>query len=85
MEEGKTRDEARVARDRLRLYGLSEAEIDAVKDEDGEAKARFTLRSPLEGQVMATPVELGDLADAKSVLAVIAKGNPSDGEGRGRD
>jgi hypothetical protein len=34
---------------------------------------------------MAIPVELGDLADAKSVLAVIAKGNPSDGEGRGKD
>ena len=75
-EEEKSRLELSVARDRLQLYGLSPNEIDAIKDEEGERKARFTLRSPAEGQVIELGVEAGDLADPRSTLMVIGRMRP---------
>ncbi len=75
-EEEKDRHELSVARDRLQLYGLGPSEIDAVKEEDGERKARFTLRSPSEGQVIELGVAAGDLADPKSMLMVIGGVRP---------
>jgi hypothetical protein len=39
--------------------------------EEGERKARFTLRSPSEGHVIELGVAAGDLADPKSMLMVI--------------
>ena len=62
------------ARARLLLYGLSQAEIDAVKEEAGEQKARYTLRSPVEGRLIQVGVDAGDLADPKSVLMLIGTG-----------
>jgi RNA polymerase sigma factor (sigma-70 family) len=66
-----SRHELSVARDRLQLYGLSPAEIDAINDEDGERKAHFTLRSPVDGLVVELSIAAGDLADPRSTLMVI--------------
>jgi multidrug efflux pump subunit AcrA (membrane-fusion protein) len=75
-DEERSRHELSVARDRLQLYGLTPGEIDAVKDEEGEQKARFTLRSPVEGQVVELGIAAGDVADARSTLIVIAALRP---------
>jgi RNA polymerase sigma factor (sigma-70 family) len=75
-DEEKSRHELSVARDRLQLCGLSPAEIDAVKDERGDQKARFTLHSTMEGVVIEKAVEAGDLADSKSTLMVIGGVRP---------
>jgi RNA polymerase sigma factor (sigma-70 family) len=75
-EEEKSRHELSVARDRLRLYGLSTEEIDAVKNESGEQKARFTLRAPVEGRILELGVGVGDLADPRSTLMVIGRVRP---------
>jgi RNA polymerase sigma factor (sigma-70 family) len=75
-DEERSRHELSVARDRLQLYGLSTAEIDAVKDETGEQKARFTLRAPMEGQVIETLVEVGDLLDPRRILMTIGTVRP---------
>jgi cobalt-zinc-cadmium efflux system membrane fusion protein len=70
-EEDKSRHEATVAHDRLLIYGLSEREIEAVKDEEGERKARFTLRAPVDGTVIGIEAAPDDLLAPKDVLMVI--------------
>ncbi len=75
-EEERTRLDLSLARDRLQIYGLSPSEIDAVKDDEGERKARFTLRSQAEGQVIEIGVEVGDLAGPKSTLMVTGRLRP---------
>ena len=75
-EQEKAGHDLSVARDRLQLYGLTPTEIDAVKQEEGERKARFTLRSPSEGQVVELGVAAGDLADPKSMLMVTGRVRP---------
>lgn len=70
--EMKNRQEYEVARDRLRVYGLTEAEIDRVKDEVGAQKARLTLRSPIDGLVIVRDVVAGNLYDEDDTLLVIA-------------
>ena len=72
-EQEKAGHDLSVARDRLQLYGLTPTEIDAVKQEEGERKARFTLRSPSEGQVVELGVAAGDLADPRSMLMVTGR------------
>jgi RNA polymerase sigma factor (sigma-70 family) len=72
----RSRHELSVARDRLELYGLSPNEIDAVNHEDGEQKARFTLRSPVEGHVVEVGIAAGELADPRSTLMVIGQARP---------
>jgi hypothetical protein len=59
----------------LLLYGLSPREIDAIKEED-EDKARFTLRSPVDGTVSEIEAGAQDLSDPKSVLMVIRTARP---------
>jgi RNA polymerase sigma factor (sigma-70 family) len=75
-EEEKSRHELSVARDRLQLYGLNPEEIDAVKGESGEQKARFTLRAPVGGRIVELGVGVGDLADPRSTLMVIGRMRP---------
>ncbi len=75
-DEAKSRLDALVALDRLRIYGLSQEEIGAIKEEDGERKARMTLRSPVHGTVTAIETAPQDLADPKSVLMVISAAKP---------
>lgn len=72
----KSRLEAGAARDRLFLYGLSQREIDAIKDEEGEDKARFTLRSPVDGTVIEIGVGPQDVTDPRSVLMLIETAKP---------
>jgi cobalt-zinc-cadmium efflux system membrane fusion protein len=75
-DEERSRHELSVARDRLQLYGLSREEIDAVKDENGEQKARFTLRAPVEGRILELGMGPGDLVDPRSTLMVIGRVQP---------
>jgi membrane fusion protein, heavy metal efflux system len=71
-DEMKSRVEAKVARDKLRLYGLTDGEIARIEDEDGEQKARLTLRSPAGGVVISRDVVPGNLYDENDTLMVIA-------------
>jgi cobalt-zinc-cadmium efflux system membrane fusion protein len=70
--EMKSRREHEMARDKLLVYGLSEAEIDRVKDQTGSQKARMTLRSPADGIVITRDVVVGNLYDEDDTLLVIA-------------
>lgn len=70
--EMKSRKEYAVARDKLFVFGLSEAEINKVEDEHGSQKARMTLRSPTDGYVIEREVVPGNLYDENDTLFVIA-------------
>lgn len=70
--EMKSRRDFEVARDKLLVYGLSEAEVEAVKDQAGSQKARMTLRSPADGIVIARDVVVGNLYDEDDTLLVVA-------------
>ena len=71
-EEMKNRLEFKVARDELLLYGLTDAEIEDVPNQDGSRKALMTLRSPIDGTVTSRDAVPGNLYDTTSVLMVIA-------------
>ena len=68
----KSRREYEVARDKLLVYGLTEAEIDGIDQEVGSQKARMTLRSPTDGIVIERDVVPGNLYDENDTLLVIA-------------
>jgi membrane fusion protein, heavy metal efflux system len=70
--EMKSKREHELARDRLLVFGLSEDEIDRVKDQAGSQKARMTLRSPADGIVITRDVVVGNLYDEDDTLLVIA-------------
>jgi membrane fusion protein, heavy metal efflux system len=70
--EMKSRREFEVARDKLLVYGLTEAEIAKVKDVGGSQKARLTIRSPADGIVITRDVVVGNLYDDDDTLLVIA-------------
>ena len=70
--EMKSRREYEVARDKLLVYGLTEAEVESVKDEAGSQKARMSLRSPADGIVITRDVVVGNLYDDDDTLLVIA-------------
>jgi cobalt-zinc-cadmium efflux system membrane fusion protein len=70
--EMKSRREYEVARDKLFVYGLSEAEVEKVESEAGSQKARMTLRSPINGLVIERDVVPGNLYDENDTLLVIA-------------
>lgn len=70
--EMKSREEYAVARDKLFVFGLSEAEIAKVHEEHGSQKARMTLRSPTDGFVIEREVVPGNLYDENDTLFVIA-------------
>ena len=64
--------EAKLARDQLMVYGLTDAEIDAIPKEDGTQKAKMTLRAPAGGVVIRREVVQGNRYDVSDVLLVIA-------------
>jgi cobalt-zinc-cadmium efflux system membrane fusion protein len=64
------------ARENLQLLGLDEEAIAHIDKEEGEQKARMTLRSPVDGTVRQVPAAAGDLADPKGVLMLIDGGSP---------
>lgn len=72
----KSQLEATVARDHLFFLGLGQQEIDVIQEEKGDQKARFTLRSPVDGKVTRIEVGPQDLSDPKSVLMRISTGKP---------
>jgi cobalt-zinc-cadmium efflux system membrane fusion protein len=70
--EMKSQREYEVARDKLLVYGLSDEEIERIKDETGAQKARMTLRAPADGIVIERNVVPGNLYDPDDTLLVIA-------------
>jgi len=70
--EMKERREYEVARDKLLVYGLTNAEVEEVEHESGSEKARLTLRSPTDGIVIERDVAVGNLYDENDTLLVIA-------------
>lgn len=68
----RNRHEFEVARDKLLVYGLTEKEVEGVKDEYGQQKARMTLRAPADGIVIERDVVPGNLYDENDTLLVIA-------------
>ena len=73
----KSRLNLALARDRLSVvFRLGEDEIEAIKDEPGDRKARYTLRSPVVGTVIRLGVRSQDFADPKSVLMEIVTTKP---------
>jgi cobalt-zinc-cadmium efflux system membrane fusion protein len=71
-DEKKTGTEAKIAKDKLMVFGLSEADIANVAREDGTKKAKMTLRSPGSGVVIFRDVVKGNLYDENDVLLTIA-------------
>jgi hypothetical protein len=71
-EETKSRLALQTGRDNLEMLGLSKESIAGVEKEEGDQKARITLRSPQDGIISSLRVELGDLADTRSILVDIA-------------
>ena len=70
--EMKSHKEYEVARDKLLVYGLTEAEVERVEAETGAEKARMTLRSPTDGFVIARNVVPGNLYDENDTLLKVA-------------
>ena len=62
----------KLARDKLSVYGLTEEEIDRVKDEEGSEKAQMTIRSPTDGIVISWDAVPGNLYDENDILMVVA-------------
>ncbi|MDB5350029.1 MAG: family efflux transporter, subunit [Planctomycetota bacterium] len=71
-DEKKSGTEAKIAKDKLMVFGLSEADIAAVAKEDGTKKAKMTLRAPGSGVVIGRDVVKGNLYDENDVLLTIA-------------
>jgi len=71
-EEIRSRLQYKVARDKLEVYGLTVAEIDALEAEQGTDKARMTIRSPASGVVISREVVPGNIYNPADVLLVIA-------------
>ena len=68
----KSRREYEVARDMLKVFGLNDAEVEAIETESGSQKARMTLRSPTDGFVIERDAVPGNLYDDNDTLLVIA-------------
>ena len=68
----KSHKEYEVARDKLMVYGLTDAEVERVEEEAGAQKARLTLRSPADGFVILRNAVPGNLYDDNDTLLTIA-------------
>ncbi len=71
-DEGKSRLDMKLAKDKLLVYGLSEKEIEASKTEDGVQKARMILRSRADGVVVSRNVVRGNYYTSADLLMTIA-------------
>jgi membrane fusion protein, heavy metal efflux system len=71
-DEAQSRLKMKLAKDKLLVYGLTEAEIDASKNEDGVRKARMILRARADGVVVKRDVVQGNYYDSKDTLLTIA-------------
>ena len=70
-DEALSRTKAKVARDRLLVYGLTEAEIADIKNQDGVEKAKMTLRAVADGVLVKRDVVRGNLYDPRDTLLTI--------------
>jgi Cu(I)/Ag(I) efflux system membrane fusion protein len=64
-------DLAPVARDRLRLFGVSDAEIDEIA-RSRAARPRLVIRSPRSGYVIAKKIEVGSSVEPGMTLLDVA-------------
>ena len=71
-DERKSHLEYKLARDKLLVYGLDDADIEKIPEEDGSQKARMTLHASSDGVVIARDAVPGNLYDVTSTLMVIA-------------
>jgi RNA polymerase sigma factor (sigma-70 family) len=72
-DEKKSRHGLQIAKDKLLFqFGLSEAQIEDIKNQSGEQRARVTLRAAADGYVVKRDVVQGNLYDVSNVLLVIA-------------
>jgi cobalt-zinc-cadmium efflux system membrane fusion protein len=62
----------KLAKDKLLVYGLTEAEIENAKNEDGVQKARMTLRAQADGVVVKRDAVKGNYYESKDELMLIA-------------
>jgi cobalt-zinc-cadmium efflux system membrane fusion protein len=70
-DEAQSRLKMKLAKDKLLVYGLTEKEIAAAKDEDGQDKARMTLRARADGVVVKRDVVNGNFYDSSSGTALL--------------
>lgn len=71
-DEQKSGTEAKIAKDKLMVLGLSVSEIEAVPKEDGTRKAKMTLRAQASGVVISKDVVQGNIYDDNDTLLTIA-------------
>jgi cobalt-zinc-cadmium efflux system membrane fusion protein len=62
----------KLAKDKLLVYGLTDAEVENAKNEDGVQKARMTLRAQADGVVVKRGAVKGNYYDSKDELMLIA-------------
>jgi RNA polymerase sigma factor (sigma-70 family) len=72
----RSRLQMKVAREKLLLIGLNEAEIEKIPREEGAEKARSVFSSPASGLVIERSAVPGNFYDAKDTLLVIAQDDP---------
>ena len=65
-DEAQSRLKMKLAKDKLLVYGLTEQEIEAAKNEDGQEKARMTLRARADGVLVSRDVVNGNYYDSSS-------------------
>ena len=70
-DEAQSRLKMKLAKDKLLVYGLTEKEIQAAKDEDGQEKARMTLRAWADGVVVKRDVVNGNYYDSSTGTALL--------------
>jgi membrane fusion protein, heavy metal efflux system len=71
-DEAQSRLKMKLAKDKLLIYGLTEAEIETAKNQDGVQKARMSLRSSADGVVVNRDVVPGNYYTTQDTLLVIA-------------
>jgi RNA polymerase sigma factor (sigma-70 family) len=71
-DEAQSRLKMKRAKDKLLIYGLTEAEIETAKNQDGVQKASMILRSSADGVVVTRNVVLGNYYTTQDTLFAIA-------------
>jgi membrane fusion protein, heavy metal efflux system len=71
-DEAQSRLKMKLAKDKLLVYGLTDAEIENAKSEDGVKKAMMIMRSRADGVVVKRSAVQGNYYDSKDELMTIA-------------
>src|SRR5262249_9047208 len=67
-DEAKSREAMKLAEDKLAVFGLTDAEIEAAKSEEGVSKARMVIRAITDGIVIKRNVVPGNFYDPQDDL-----------------